>query len=464
MKTINKITGLALGMAVVLSSCSKEGVEAIGSDSGKSYVRVTNNGSVTPLDEPMVIQGKTESTTQRYRYKGFANKPTINGVPTNAVTADQITVSSNNYFFVGWQTVGPTSGGADIYGGAISAYKYDGVSGEYVFTKQVEFTDANIHEILVEEDNGNVTVYFAGQRDLATSGHLLNDHRGAVVAKVTYDVSSDDWLASSFEDLALPGFGANGLTFGGSSDLYVVTGNGNGGSSSLTQSVKGGIYRIADRSTFSLVTEKNDALGEDYEFIINGGSSGSEIFALERDHDGSNFSWNVDHVTNAGSGTLSTAAAVATTNFSNSLTSIERNAMDAFSNDNFDEYLFVALGDDGLAIVKGNLTLTSGNTITTYNYGPAVGVEYADDASTNNADLIYYCGGTNGLWVMAGDNFMNGANVLVSDFDLIGRFTPPVGGGTLPSVFDIQDIAAGANNRLVLAGGLAGVYFVEHES
>lgn len=431
---MKRIVPIILAASFAAVSCSKDSLDS--SQDGeriKTHEGSSIAGQFHSLNESFEVKNK-DAAALKYTYRAFAEPPMINGIRTNATAIQE----HGDYVFVTWHTVNQP------YGGAISAYRYDFVADEYSYVSRVDFVDTDFHELFVKDNNSGpgFHVYVTGQRDPDASGYFLDEHEGAIVGRITFTPGSGVWDPLSYEELPLPGLAGNAVNWKGM-EVIVVTGNGIGGASAMT--ADNGIYRL-DLDLTNVATAQDKAELTDGEYVAKNtfGAPHADYAVLERTSPSEirlmSFDVGEDLTTYAMGG-----GAGAT--FPSSASNVERNAITWAS----DNVVLMALGSDGLVSYDFGANMFNMEA----NVGAASGVA-VDDMNK----LVYYAAGDGGLYVLAGVGYPGG--VLIDDFDLIGKFTPPTS-GNLPGQFDVKDASIFQGDKLALAGGLGGVYFVNKD-
>jgi len=416
-------------------------------------------GELITLSDNFTINSKAGSALS-FTYQNFAEAPHFlaytdelnGGLATGTSNLGQATsvTANGEMVFVTWHLEGSK------YGGAISAYKMVGGNGGYQYTGRIDFEDTDWHEAAVNRNTltGNYEIFAVGQRSPSTSGYVLNGHRGAVVGKVLYDYINDEFvLASSYKELPLPGYGANGI-ISSAGKYYIVTGNGTG---TITNEARSGIY-VTDYNLSNVAESMTITDGifiKENPFTAN---SASVDFAV-LDRTGTD---KIQVRTN-----MNTAQTV-----SNSM---------SFTIDYYN-----GSGINSLELERGGMAFVpytySGNTVVSTEYIMALGqagIYSKNHRKINNGvnyclslthdpttRVIYAAAGEQGLKVIAGNGYDGG--VLINGYDLIGHFVPPTNASI--SGFNVKDVSVYSSNHLALAvGGTdasgnsprgGGVYFV----
>lgn len=416
-------------------------------------------GELIPLSDNFTINSKAGSTLN-FTYKNFAEAPHFldyteelnGGLATGTSSLAQATsvTADGELVFVTWHLEGAK------YGGAISAYKLNGSNGSYQYTGRIDFVDTDWHEAVVNRNSltGNYEIFAVGQRSPSTSGYLLNGHRGAVVGKVLYDYINDEFLpASSYKELPVPGYGANGI-ISSAGKYYVVTGNGTGIN---TRDAQSGIY----------VTDYNLSNVSEAMTITDG------IFIKENPFTATNSSVDFAVLDRTGSDKVQVRTDMNTSQtVSNSM---------SFTIDYYN-----GAGINSLELERGGMAFVpytyAGNTVASTEYLLALGqagIYSKNHKKINNgvnyclalthdptSRVIYAAAGEQGLKVIAGNGYDGG--ILINAYDLIGLFVPPTNASI--SGFNVKDVSVYSSNHLALAvGGTdasgssasgGGVYFV----
>jgi len=436
---MKKVIFSLVALSAVLVSCNRDGSTT---DQANAEGRMVNyeqselSGDLVGMNESFAIAGKVSSLS--YTYKAYAEAPIVNGVNTNATSVTSI----RDVVFVTWHTINSP------FGGAITAYKLNSGTGEYVFTDRIDFIDTDFHEAAVSINAGLGTyeVFAVGQRDPSQSGYMLTNHEGAVVTRTDYNYITDAFDASSFKELPLPSYAGNGIVAAAGS-YYIVTGNGNANTSG---SNPGGLYRTDyDLTNVSEASTMVDGIA----IALFPGSSTTATSAgiSGLDRTGTN-SFGVSYVfqVNSSPGTLPPSFnSLITQSFSAAGTDLERGGLtwalkEGSTHGSNPDSLLVATGASGLYNGFGNLIVDYGTCLATA-YDPG-------------ARVIYYAGGEGGLYVLAAEGYPGGA--LINTFDAVGSFTPPTG-GVFPSIFDIKDVSVYGSENIALATGLGGMYFIK---
>lgn len=420
-----------LGMAAIfLASCSQEKV-VVNSNSNRISVTTPSAGDLIDIDQPFAVQGK--ASTEFYRYRAYAEAPTVNGTPLEATSIAAI----DDMVFVSWHTEGAN------YGGAITAYQFNGT--EYAYTEVVSFDDTDWHDIEASGSAGVYVIHAAGQRNPDSSGYFLNGHRGAVIGELSFsNFASPHFNTVDYAELPVHGYGANGIALNAGDDVLTVSGNGVGNNSDTT-----GVYYAT--SGLANVSDLYTGTGYDFgdgEYIERDGfDDADEYLIMER------LSNNVYFHTLTYGGDLNADIVedVATINVPTS--DVERNAMAWSGSDD----VVAALGNSGLWVVNTAGTTTEITSVGSAALGVAV--------DTDN-DLIYVAAAEGGLAVIANTGYAT-TNPIYSAYDLIGKFQP-LTGGPFPSTFTVKDASmygdGGTDNEHVaIATGSGGVFFIEKE-
>jgi len=444
---MKKLLVIGFGLALSLTSCNRDdsstdsntntnGDGISMADRVVSYESSDLVGGLVGMDESFAIAGKVSSLS--YTYKAYAEAPIVNGVATNATSVTAI----NDVVFVTWHTLNSP------YGGALTAYKLDNGTGEYVFTDRIDFVDTDFHEseVSVNTALGRYEVFAVGQRDKDQSGYLLSNHEGAVVTRIDYNYITDAFDVSSFKELPLPSFAGNDIVAAAGS-YYIVTGNGNANAGTANP---GGLYRTDYALTnVSEASAMNDGIA----LSIYPGSTTTATSAnlSVMDRTGTNFFDVVSTfgVSNASGLLPPSVSSMGGVTINTPGTDLERGGLtwaikEGSVNGANPDSLLVATGASGLYTGSGTFVVDYGTCLATA-YDPG-------------ARVIYYAGGEGGLYVLAAEGYPGG--VLVNTFDAIGSFTPPTG-GVFPSIYDIKDVSVYGSENIALATGLGGMYFIK---
>lgn len=416
-------------------SCNKEGFEPMTNDPTVDEGRMTMvtgadlDGGLVPMNEAFTLSGKASSLS--YTYKVYAESPFINGTQTSATAV----ADEGEYVFVAWHTEG------QAYGGAISAYKYNGT--DYYYVGRVDFDDTDWHDIDVIKDpsSDDYYIYVAGQRNPDSSKYLLSSHKGAVAGCIAFCPGAAKLYGiAGYKEIPLPSFGGNGLYIDGAfatRSIVVGTGNGTGSTSNA-----GGVFRI--NTDFDFVTEQNNIATEDVEFV---GTDGTNVVVLERESattvklsvDGGN------DITSFAAGTAETITAL----------DLERNDMHVGALGTHD--VLLALGKTGVYGADagtGAITTPAAASLGS----AALGVVYHDDDDANE-DLIYVAAGGGGVHVLASDDYAT-PRALISEYDLVGKFVAPTN-APFNSTFTAKDVSIYLNDKIAVATGEGGVFFID---
>lgn len=406
-------------------SCAKEGFEPIANNPALDPGRLTLvtgadlSGGIVPINETFTLSGKVEHVS--YTYRVYAEAPIVNSLATSATSV----ASAGPYVFVSWHTEG------QAYGGAVSVYKYSGT--DYYYVARVDFDDTDWHDLSVKAQGADYHIYLAGQRNPDSSAYLLNNHKGAVAGQLVFNQNgSSVFKIDDYKELPLPSFGANAVVLVGA-DVFVCSGNGTGSASPA-----GGVYRI--NSTFDFVDLANSGtLMNDVEHIA---TDGSELIALNRA---------TSTAVNLQTALSTTLAYTAGSNLSIQKIDNERNALEANASGTYSR--LVALGKSGVYGSNGlslNLVKSLGSA--------ALGIVYHDDAEANE-DLIYVAAGAGGVQVLSSADYA-APRALVNEYDLIGKFIAPTV-APFNSNFEAKDVAIYLDDKIAIASGDGGVFFVE---
>ena len=443
-----------LAAGAFLASCNRDSDTdaTTGAVEGRTNVyhfdQADLDGMLTPMNQSFNMNAKA-ATQLNYTYRAYAEPVTI-GAHDMAASA---IFAIDDMVFVTWHSsAGPiVSGATSSLAGSICAYKLSGV-GQYTFMDRVDFSDADYYELTAHRNSttGNIEVFAVGQRNVEQSGYLLASHNGAVVTRIDYDYINDEFWEPSVKELPLPGVSANDIV-AGASHLYVVTGDGEGGSD-------GGLYEF-DRS-MSQVKKVNSTINDGQAIIADNTTTSaisSSLYVLDRQgnsparyriHEfstslaGDNTSWssNINFVSDL-----------------NGVTAINDERADLtwaqhrFGASNPTDSLIASFGYQGIyAAGSGANAMTN-----VKNLGPCLSTAY--DA---NLAVLYYADGDDGVSVLAMEDFEGGA--LINTYDVIGQFAPPTG-GIFPSDFLIKEMTVYQTRHLALAAGEAGVYFMQRD-
>jgi hypothetical protein len=448
---MKKIT-LFAAAALFLASCNRDTTDVSTTAPAESRTNVVHfeqsdlDGMLIPMSQSFNVSSKA-AVQLNYTYRAYAEPVTIAG---HTMAASAI-YAEGDMVFVTWHSVsGPVPAGASTsLAGSICAYKQSGI-GQYTFTDRIDFTDADYHEITAHTNSttGHIEVFAVGQRAM-TSGYLLAGHNGAVVTRVDYDYINDEFWEPGVKELPLPGVSANDIE-AGASHLYIVTGDGLGGSD-------GGVYEI-DRS-LAQVKKVDNSINDGVAIIAdvtNTSVSGSSMYVLDRDASDKYSVYQFSTTYGGGSSTSWSS----TMNFVSDGTissSIDRERSDMTwaqwrggASDPQDS-LIISAGLNG--IYRAGI---GANGITSVkDLGPCLSTTFDPGLS-----VLYYADGDDGVYVLAMDNFEGGA--LINTYDIIGQFVPPTG-GVFPSDFLVKEMTVYQTRNIALATGTAGVYFMQRD-
>lgn len=449
---MKKIT-FFLAAGLLLASCNRDttDVTADGVTSNRTDVVHFNqsdlDGMLIPMNQSFNISAKA-ATQLNYTYRAYAEPVTIGG---HTMAASAI-YAEGDMVFVTWHSKsGPIDPGASSsLAGSICAYKQSGI-GQYTFTDRIDFTDADYHEITAHTNTttGHIEVFAVGQRNVLNSGYLLAGHNGAVVTRVDYDYINDEFWEPGVSELPLPGVSANDIE-AGASHLYIVTGNGEGGSD-------GGVYEV-DRS-LNQVKKVNNTLKDGVAIIADPtvtSASSSWMYVMDRDASDKYTIYNFVTTYGGGSSTswasnlnfISDGTIASSIDFERSDLTWAQWRLGA---SNSADSLIVSAGLNGI------YTAGSGpNGISSVkDLGPCLSTTFDPGLS-----VLYYADGDDGVYVLAMDGFEGGA--LINTYDIIGQFAPPTG-GVFPATFLIKEMTVYQTRNLALAAGEAGVYFLQRD-
>ncbi len=439
-------------LGLVLASCNKEISEPVQDDPTTPEDTRIGIRSGSELDAELLSLNSSFQINPKaaagleYVYKNYATPPNVIAYDDNVGSYSGTTVATaatsvstvDDIVFVTWHVEGQQMGGA------ISAYKLNPSTQTYEYTSVITFDDTDFHEATAVKDplNGHHQVFVVGQRSPSTSGYLLAGHRGAIVGRVLYNYITDQFEApSTYKELPLPSFGANGIITS-AGKYYVVTGNGQG-STTIDQ---GGLY-VVDYNLTN-VSEAADLVdGEMIAFDpFTASPTDVDYVVLERNTSSS-------LTLHYGMNTTST---VSNSIWANSISEsglvsidVERQGLAFITSDT----VMVAAGRNGLYYAEiGGVSPSFAGTVPTGVYS-ALGVAY-----DNSAKVIYCAASDGGVPVLASHGFPGG--VLINTFDVVGYFVPPTGGG-LPASFNVKDVSVYWSDYIALATGDAGVYFVK---
>lgn len=425
---MKKVIFFLAAFSFIAVSCTKEGFEPFGDAESRGRIKVVKDfdGSIVPMNESFQISGKAAALS--YTYRAYAEPPFVNSVRTNATSVVEI----DNYVFVAWHTLDQP------YGGSICAYELTGGT-DYVFRERVDFRDTDWHDIAAERNGATYTLYLAGQRNPDSSGYLLQEHEGAVVGKMEYKAgATTKFQIPTYEELPLPSYGANGIELTDNGKYIVVAGNGKG-NAGLTN---GGIYQGS--IAFDNISDKKDLV--DGEFIDQADFTNTathEYAVLERSSPTEITMYAFNKVQgNDIKQFKKKSHPVAASD-------LERNAI-AWENDTT---VLMALGRNGvwsfIDVPGQQVSIQQVNALGS----SAVGI----DVDPVNK-IVYVAAAEGGLHVLAGYGYNGG--VLINDYDLIGKFIPPTN-NPFPGQFDVKDVAIHNQDKLTLATGRGGVFFVD---
>jgi len=448
---MKKIT-LFAAAALLLASCNRDSTDVSSDAPAETRTNVVHfeqsdlDGMLIPMTQSFSISAKA-AVQLNYTYRAYAEPVTIAG---HDMAASAI-YSEGDVVFVTWHSVsGPVpTGSTSSLAGSICAYKQTGI-GQYTFMDRIDFTDADYHELTAHTNSstGHIEVFAVGQR-ASTSGYLLSGHRGAVVTRVDYDYINDEFWEPGVKELPLPGVSANDIE-AGASHLYIVTGDGQGGSD-------GGVYEV-DRS-LAQVKKVNNSINDGVAIIADAtatSTSSSSMYVLERDA-ADKYSVHEFSTTYGGgssSGWASNLNFVSDATIASSL-DLERADMTwaqwRLGSSDPQDSLIISAGLNGIYRAG-----TGSNGITSVkDLGPCLSTAFDPGLS-----VLYYADGDDGVFVLAMDNFEGGA--LISTYDVIGQFTPPTG-GVFPADFLIKEMSVYQTRNIALAAGEAGVYFLQRD-
>lgn len=450
-KTMKKIT-LFAAVALLLASCNRDTTDVSSDAPAEGRTNVVHydqsdlDGMLIPMNQSFNISSKA-AVQLNYTYRAYAEPVTIAG---HTMAASAI-YSEGDIVFVTWHSASGliNPGASSSLAGSICAYKQTGI-GQYTFMDRIDFTDADYHEVTAHTNSttGHIEVFAVGQRAM-TSGYLLAGHNGAIVTRVDYDYINDEFWEPGVKELPLPGVSANDIE-AGASHLYIVTGDGIGGSD-------GGVYEI-DRS-LAQVKKVDNTINDGVAIIADPTStniSNSDMYVLDRDAS--------DKYTVRTFNTQYLGGSSTTWNSSLSFVS------DGVIGSNIDRErsdLTWAQWRGGVSNPSDSLIISAGlngiyragsgaNDITSVkDLGPCLSTTFDPGLS-----VLYYADGDDGVFVLAMDNFEGGA--LINTYDIIGQFTPPTG-GVFPSDFLVKEMTVYQTRNLALAAGEAGVYFMQRD-
>lgn len=437
-----------LSAVALLASCNRD-VEAT-EPTGGDNLAVVSGMQIVDMNEGFTITGKSAATALNYTYINYGFPPNVGGVDLEAVSS----VSIRDVVFVTWHALDLDGGGDPITVGALSAYKYNTSTGKYEHKHTISFNDAEYYEAVANMNSatGMYEVFAAGQRDPDASGYLLANHKGAVVTRVDYNYITDQWDLSSKRELPLPSSAATGIAAAAGA-YYVTTGNGTGAGPNI-----GGVYRVDYNLTnVSAAQSLTDALAVETHPGVTPPSANMTFLWRDGSQLNVDYNYTVNQTLHANVGYPFNSAPLTADG------SIVSGIGADIDDERFDITFTVNTGTttslDSIIIAAGDngMYLASDLSTAKASYGYCYSTAYDPGAG-----VVYYCSGEGGVYVIATAAF---GGVLSSDWDLVGIFAPPsnttIGGTTLPTNFDIKEINVYQSNKLTLAGGIGGVYFME---
>ncbi len=461
-----KKLAILLVAGATLASCNREVSQEAPSNGERYTVRSGSeiSGEIHPMNETITVSGKNMATNFSYTYQTFAEGPpnldytleTNTGLVTGTSNLAQATAvfPVDDFLFVTWHLED------EVYGGAVSCYRYNGGTQTYDYISVAEFDDTDFHELHVSKNSltGFYEIFVVGQRSPGTSGYVLNGHRGAIVGKLHFNYINNQFDVSQYDELPLPGFGANDIISAGG-QLYVVTGDGSGGATPNA----GGIYK-----TNSSLDNVSEAFSVEDGVIIeadpfNSSPASAEYAVVWRtSHSDHHIYYNANS-SNALSMVSNNESFYIGSNVSSN--DLERNgacfvpaSYDVNGNVTSTDIL-VALGKDKCVLFDG----TNGSPT------PVPGIMHTalSLAYDHSARIIYVAAADQGLHMLAANGYPGGA--LVNAYDPIATFVPPTSVPLAAPSFNVKDVSTYLSNNIAIAVGGAdasgtnpqkgGVYF-----
>ena len=199
-----------LAAALAFASCEKENDEVAPSSSNR-VINTDLNNRVTYHNEPVVLSGKRNNTTQ-FNYVAEVSSPIVKGA---TLSATGIAFQGNRaYVSYHW------NGNDGDYAGALEVIDISNPS-QPQLVSSLFFTDADLNEVFVE---GN-RAYVAGGRDIYASGYDQNLTNGGIVEVVELQ---GGMVTSTTQQNYLPSYSGNSV-FKQGNKLLLTSGNTGGG-------------------------------------------------------------------------------------------------------------------------------------------------------------------------------------------------------------------------------------------
>lgn len=450
---------------ITLVACNRE-ISTAEDPANSNRIAVRSGGEIAgelhPMNETVTVSGKNMVTPQSYTYQAFAEGPGnlaytkedfTNGLTTGFSDSAQATAifPVDDFLFVTWHLE------HEEFGGAVSAYRYNSGTQTYDYLSIATFDDTDFHELHASKNSltGYYEIFLVGQRSQATSGYVLQGHRGAIVGKLLFNYINNTFNVGAYKELPLPGFGANDIMSAGGS-LYVVTGNGLG----LPSGAFGGnefsgvfktdpaltnvsqAYTLTDGIVLEVDPFNSSPSAANYaliDFSQNGGMNMKTYYDLSSTNPLSSLATASSTTVNVGGAAnfrdRSGAAFVpATYDINGNVTSTA---------------LVMAVGLlDGMHVVD----VTTGTATELTNTNVWRGQSVAYDHSTK---IIYVAAADQGMMMLAAPGYPGG--VLVNDYDNVGIFAPPTSAPLSAPEFNVKDVSIYQANNIAIAVGGANV-------
>jgi len=430
-----------LSIAFFFAACSKEEVSTTPQNNGMDF-SANAEGKLQIVNETFTI-GKGKASAQTYILRAIASAPVVNGVPTNC-TSVQVNGSfgpaGTGDIYATWHTVDPT------HGGAISGYNYDlSKTDETImsFTGELRFPSVDFHQAVLNPVADRI--YYVGQRDpndgfydesilsstVSTSPSATGFHSGAVAGYITLDGSGDITSTSTFSEVPLYGFGANGIAVhdgGIGGEFYEVA----------TGDEQGRVYRL--NADLTRTADSSTGNFPDGEFVA---AVGNEISVFQGSTPGgaasaSLYTYGKNDDINDGAPTVNIVDLSAVVGSS---VEVERNAIAAYL-DGVTSRVLIAYGD-GLAMVTD-----PGNTGSLTNFIDNIGGESRGVASDEANKLVYLANGENGVFVIDGPDAATAGTV-------VGNYNRNL-------TIDAKDVFTDGNNDFLFISDANGsLYIIE---
>lgn len=464
-----KKLGIFIIAALALSSCNRDVEVQSADNASRISIRTAGeiSGELHAMDETVTVNAKNAVAPISYGYKAFAEGPkdlkftddrydpsNSNWQGISQLAQATAVFAVDDFLFVTWHLED------EVYGGAVSAYKFDSNTDTYTYMEIAEFEDTDFHELYVTKNSltGFYELFLVGQRAPNSSNYLLSGHKGAIVGKLLFNYVTGQFDAGTYKELPLPGHGANDIhAYNG--EYFIVTGNGQGGGFA-----GGGIYKtdynltnVSDYDELSdgmILEYKPSGFDPDAIGVLNRSGNNIEYYEVQ----GMNVSFGLNG--NMPSVTATIPGSASTTDLDRFGACYVEQYDPFFGGSNGEYDLLVSIGGGGLHQIDGSTV----NPIQGRGSFATFSVTY--DA---NSKIVYTAEGEAGVSMLAAPGYPGGP--LVSDYDVLAAFIPPT---TQPAAwsngFNVKDVAVYSGNYLSIAVGgtdgagspsKGGVYFVK---